>query len=251
MILRLIDETYRVAWSDFCYLRNNFATIMLTVLIMPLLYFVTFAFGLGNYVDEIDGVSYVAFVIPGIVSLSTVTSCFSSTANKIMVQRRFYSSFDEILLCPISPSAVVLGKTTVGFIKGMICSIALMLLGVFMTGDMHITVLLVLLMALSCMVFSLLGVLAGFIVKGLPTMNLFNSLVILPMTFLSGTLFSISAYPPLAQTIVNVLPLTHTTSCIRAAALGWDIPYLSLIVLVAYGILFFILAYYLLVKGKV
>lgn len=250
-MIGLLDEAYRVAWSDLCYLKSNFITIMITVLIMPLLYFVTFAFGIGNYVEEVDGVSYVAFVIPGIISLSTVTSSFSSTANKILVQRRYYCSFDEILLCPISPAAVVIGKTTVGFFKGMMCCLALIVLGLLITDDLHISFLLLVSIALSCFVFSLLGVLAGFIIKGLPTVNLFNSLVILPMTFLCGTLFSVSAYPPIVQSIVNILPLTHTTSCIRAAALGWDFPFESLLILLAFGCFFFAIPYYLLVKNKV
>lgn len=251
MIFRMIDESFRVAWSDICYLKRNFLTVSVTILVTPLLYFIAFGYGLGNEVNTIDGVSYIAFVIPGIVSLSTLTSSFSSTANKIMVQRRFYSSFDEIVLCPISPSSVVIGKTTVGFLKGIICSLVLIALGMLMSNDMHLNALLVVCILISCFTFSLLGVAAGFLVKDLPAMTMFTSLVIVPMTFLCGTLFSISSMPAVVKYVVSVLPLTHVTACIRAAALERTFPIGSFIVMVAFGVAFFLISYFLLKSGRV
>jgi ABC-type polysaccharide/polyol phosphate export permease len=225
--------------------------VMVTILVTPLLYFVAFSYGLGNEVGSIEGVSYVAFVIPGIVSLSTLTSSFTSTANKIMVQRRFYSSFDEIILCPIAPSSMVLGKTTVGFLKGILGSAVLIALGTLMTDDLHVNTLLVASVLSSCFTFSLLGVLAGFLVKDLPTMTLFTSLVILPMTFLCGTLFSLSSLPALVRDFIAVLPLTHATACIRSAALEQPFQTGSLIALIAFGTVFYLLSYYLLKSGRV
>lgn len=249
-MLNFFSESYRVAWADLCYFKRNFATIMVSILVMPLLYFFTFSFGIGKLVDGIDGVSYIAFVIPGIVSLSTVTSCFSATANKILVQKRFYSSFDEISLCPISTPALIFGKTTVGFVRGMLGCATLLALGWAMAPDFSITPMLIVTVAISCLVFSLMGVAAGLWAKGLPGLGMFNSVIILPMTFLCGTLFSVSAYPEIAQLIIYALPLTHTTACARAAALGWEFPWVSLLILIGYGVLFFIIAYLLLIKRK-
>ncbi len=250
MIFRIIEESYRVAWSDLCYLKSNILSVMVTILMMPLLYFATFAFGIGQIADDINGVSYVAFVIPGIVALTTVTSSFSSTANKIMVQRIYYNSFEELLLCPISPSAIVLGKTTVGFCKGVLGSLAILIPGLLMATDLLITPMLIVTILLSCLTFSLLGVLAGFVVKGLPTMNMFNNLVMLPMTFLCGTLFSIESYPPVLQTVIEILPLTHVTACVRSAALGWEFPIISFVVVILFCIAFYVGAYVLLIKGR-
>lgn len=69
MILRILDESVRVAWSDFCYLRRNLIPIVITALITPFLYLITFVYGLGNNVDLMEGASYIAFVILGIVAL--------------------------------------------------------------------------------------------------------------------------------------------------------------------------------------
>lgn len=224
---------------------------MVTILVTPLLYFIAFSYGLGSEVGSIEGVSYVAFVIPGIVSLSTLTSSFTSTANKIMIQRRFYASFDEIILCPISPSSVVLGKTAVGFLKSILCSSVVVALGTLMTDDLHVNLLLVVCVLVSSLTFSLLGVLAGFVVKDLPTMTMFSSLVIVPMTFLCGTLFSVSSMPVVIKEIISALPLTHATACIRSAALEQPFQMGSLIILAAFGVTFYVVSYCLLRSGRV
>ena len=250
-MINTIDGAIRVAMADLYYLKRNILTVLITVLVLPLLYFISFAYGLGSTVDETEGVTYIAFVIPGIISLSTLSSCFSTTANKIMLQRRFYSSFDEIILCPVSSISVVLGKSILGIIRGLLCSTVLIVLGLLMTDDFLITPMLLVTILLSCLTYCLLGVVAGFLVKGVPTFNLFNSLVILPMTFLCGTVFSVSAMPSFLQVIIAFLPLSHTTNCIRSAALGWEFPWISLVLIIIYGLLFLIVSKYLLDKGRV
>ena len=245
--MSLITDIYRVALSDLYYLKRNLPILMLTSLVTPVLYLVAFGYGLGNGLT-MEGVSYMAFMIPGVVALTTVTSSFTTVANKLMVQKRFYESFDEMLLCPISKTSLILGKSILGVIKSMMCGLLMLLLGFFLADDMQITPMLIICMLISCTVFSMLGVAAGMIVPDLPRMNLFNSFVILPMTFLCGTMFSLDALPDVAKNIISALPLTQTSNCLRAAALGWDFPWLSLVLLIGYGVLFYVLAMFSLRK---
>ncbi len=247
--MSLIGDAVRVAMSDLFYLKRNIWVLLATSLVTPLLYLVAFGYGLGQGVI-MDGVPYLAFMIPGVVALTTLTSSFTSIANKIMIQRRFYESFDELRLCPISCASIILGKTVLGVVKGMLCGLLLLLLGHFLCAELQITAGLLLLMLLSCLVYALLGVTAGLLVRGLPTMNLFTSFVILPMTFLCGTMFSLDALPSAAQDIIWALPLTHTTECIRASALGWSFPWLSLLVLIVYAVVFYTISWYVLKNGK-
>ena len=245
--MSLITDIYRVALSDLYYLKRNLPILMLTSIVTPVLYLVAFGYGLGNGLT-MEGVSYMAFMIPGVVALTTVTSSFTTVANKLMVQKRFYESFDEMLLCPISKTSMIIGKSILGVIKSMMCGSLMLLLGFFLADDLRITPLLIICMLISCMVFSMLGVAAGMIVPDLPRMNLFNSFVILPMTFLCGTMFSLDALPDVAKNIISALPLTQTSNCLRAAALGWDFPWLSLVLLIGYGVLFYVLAMFSLRK---
>lgn len=247
--MSLFGDILRVSMSDLYYLKRNLPILTATSLVTPILYLVAFGYGLGRDIT-MEGVSYMAFMIPGVVALTTVTSSFTTVANKLMVQKRFYESFDEMLLCPISKTSMILGKSILGVIKSSMCGVLMLALGYFLTDDMSITPALILCMLLSCLVFSLLGVAAGMIVPDLPRMNLFNSFVILPMTFLCGTMFSLDALPDAAGNAIRLLPLTHTSECLRAAALGWEFPWVSLAVLIGYGVLFYLLCLFALRKSN-
>lgn len=240
-----------MARPDLYYFRRNFISIMVTILVIPLLYYISFCYGIGSNIDEIVGVSYVAFVIPGVIAISTLTSCFSSVANKIMVQRVYYSSFDEIILCPISPSAVILGKAFIGFCKSLLGCAVLIFIGLMMTDDLQVNLLLILCIVVSCLTYSLLGVVVGFLSNNLSTIIMFTTLIVVPMTFLCGTMFSVSSLPQVLQYVIAVMPLTYSVNCIRASALGWPFPLTSLIIVIVFGIAFFAICYYLMKKGKV
>ena len=238
--MSLAGDTLRVAMSDLYYLKRNLPILLATSMVTPLMNLLAFGYGLGKDIT-MEGVTYMAFMIPGVVSLTTVTSSFTTVANKLMVQKRFYESFDEMMLCPISKTSMILGKSILGILKSLLCALLMLLLGALLTDDLFITPVLILCVLLSCTVFSLLGVAAGMLVPDLPRMNLFNSFVILPMTFLCGTMFSLDNLPDIAKTLIELLPLTHTSNCVRAAALGWDFPWLSLAILIGYGVFFFLL----------
>ena len=76
--MSLIDETFRVALSDLYYFKRNFILLTVTSLVTPLLYMFAFGFGVGSSVDEMEGVAYIAFIIPGVVAINTMTSSFST-----------------------------------------------------------------------------------------------------------------------------------------------------------------------------
>ncbi|WP_400203523.1 ABC transporter permease [Candidatus Methanomassiliicoccus intestinalis] len=93
--------------------------------------------------------------------------------------------------------------------------------------------------------------LATLIAKSHQNLATFNSLVILPMSFLCGTFFSASSVPTIFQYALYLFPLTHSGLCIRASALGWAFPWASLLVLIAFGIAFYAIDVYLLKTRKV
>ena len=214
--MSVLGETCRVALADFYYFRRNCLLLLVTSMVTPLLYMLAFGYGLGQGVI-MEGVDYIAFMIPGVISLTTLTSTFDTVSHKIMVQKRFYESFDEMLLCPVSKTSIIFGKALLGVVKGMMCGTILVAMGMMFTSDLHITVQLFLLMLASCFVFSILGVAAGVIVQDLAHMSL--------------------------------LPLSQTSACIRAVALDWAFPWTSLALLAVYGAIFYLLAHFALSRN--
>ena len=245
--MSLLSDIRCTCLSDMYYLKRNLWLLLATSLITPLLYLVAFGWGLGSGVTMQYGgrdYSYIAYMIPGVVALTTLTAGFSTISNKLMVQRRFYESFDEMMLCPVSKASIVLGKSILGVLKSIMCGGIMLILGFLLAGDLQITPMLIVTFVVASMAFSMLGVAAGMLMPDLPHMNAFNSFVILPMTFLCGTMFPVDKIPSVAGWIVHILPLTPASECIRAAALGAEFPWLSFVILVVWLVVFFALAMY-------
>ncbi len=237
-MLDALGDVYSVLWMDLQNLRHHWRSVVATSLVQPVLYLVAFGYGLGRGVS-FEGVSYLAFVIPGIIALTAFSTSVSGAAAKLHVDRFFHKSFDELLMSPVSLYSIVIGKALIGVIRGLISSIAILLFGFALSPTLIVSPVFVLVLFVSCFVFALFGVLAAFVVPSHQGMSTFNSLVILPMTFLCGTFFSLGALPEVAKAVLYVLPLTHSSQCLRAAALGQAFPWLSFVALLGFGVAFF------------
>jgi ABC-2 type transport system permease protein len=234
-----LTDVYSVLWGSLRDLRHRWRSLVATSLIQPLLYLVAFGYGLGHGVS-FDGVNYLDFVIPGIVALTTFSASFNGVASKLQVDRFFYKSFDELLMTPVSLYSIVIGKALVGVVRGLISSIAILAVGLVLSPSLMVTPLFMFTLFVSCFVFGLFGVLAAFVVRSHQGMSTFNGLVILPMTFLCGTFFSLSQMPNAAKAVLYILPLTHSSQTLRAAALGQPFPWFSLLALLLFGVAFFV-----------
>ncbi len=253
-----LRQVYYVAWGDLRGMRHNWVNIILMSIMSPILYLIAFGFGLRTGETSI-GVSYVSFVIPGIVALSSMNSSFSSTATRMNVQRLYYRSFDEMMMCPWSLHAIVLGKCVLGLTRGLIGCFLLYGLGLALgyfgvcEQELVLTPMFVFCTVLSCIVFAFLGMAAALMVKSHQSMSTFNSLIILPMTFLCGTFFSVGDLPAVFEALLYCFPLTYSSEIIRAAALPdfLDFPELCLIGLLVWGVAFYVLDWWLLKTRKV
>ncbi len=239
----ILSETFRVAYGDLCYMKRNAIQVMVSSLVGPLLYLIAFGYGMRAGDSE-----YIAYVIPGIVAISSMNSGFSSSSQKIVIQRIFHSSFDELILCPMHTTSIIFGKCVMGIIRGLVGGTIILCLGMLLTDGLYITPWLLLMMFLSSVTFSLLGVAAGLLANSTPTLMMFNSILILPMSFMCGTLFDVDALPDFVSYIVWALPLSHTTNLLRAAANtpGFDWigdQWLSIIVMVAYMVAFYVICH--------
>lgn len=249
-MLNFLKEVYYVSWADLRFIKHNFPNILVTSLVSPILYLITFGYGLGRGMSSGD-VSYISFIIPGIVALSSLSSSFSSTSTRINVQRLYYKSFDEMMMCPLRPTAIILGKSMMGVLRGLLSCSIIFVMGLILSPEIMLTPLFICCLLISCFSFSFLGVMAALLAKSHQTLATFNSLVILPMTFLCGTFFSVSSVPVLFQSILYLFPLTHASMCVRASSLGWAFPWESLVILIAFGIAFYIIDVYLVKTRKV
>lgn len=245
----ILDETYRVAWGDLVYIRENILEVLVTTLVGPLLYLLAFGFGIGGSVSS-DPDAYMAFIVPGIVALTTLSATFSTVSMKILIQRLFYMSFDELLLCPVHISSIILGKCLSGVIRALMSCTLLIIIGHLISPEVSLNPWALVLVFFAALMFSMLGLLAGMLTNKTQKLNMFSSLVIIPMTFLCGTLFNVDSLPSVASWVVYALPLTHVSELMRGIMLDTGIPLDSVLVLAVYLVGFFAFSWWLIKTNR-
>ena len=220
----IFADTLTVFWGEWLDLRVRLLQIAATGLISPLIYIVGFGLGLGSTLDTAmkpsAGENYLQFILPGMVALSSMTISFGGTTFSICGERLYSKTFEEMLLVPVHPLALHLGKMLAGVLRGMMTSGSVILVAILFTGKVwsFINPLFLLLLVLNCAVFSALGVIVGLNVKSLESVGLFNNFLIVPMSFLGATFFDPATLPAVLKVIVYLLPLTYTSTGLRAAA---------------------------------
>jgi len=222
---------------------------MALTLVAPILYLLAFGYGLGRGAS-IEGFSYLQFVIPGILALTAMTTAFNTSGLKLHVDRLFFKCFDETLMSPVSAFSIITGKALIGVVRGLLSSAALLLACLVFSPLPAVSLLFPLSLVVTCFAFSFLGVIVALLAKTHQDMTLFMSLVVLPMAFLSGTFFSLSQVPEALSVILSISPLTHACLCLRASALGQPFPWGSLLVLIGFGVAFFVLCFAALKKSN-
>lgn len=247
--MSILDEAYRVAWGDLVYMKGNMVEVLLSSLVGPLLYLLAFGFGVGGSMD--DPQAYVMYIVPGIVALTTLSATFSTVSMKILVQRMFYMSFDEMLLCPLHISSIILGKTVQGMLRALISCTILLIVGWLLSPQVVISPWIFVVIIFAGLMFSLLGMLAGMLAKKTQSLSLFSSVVVIPMTFLCGTLFDSNTLPTAAAYVIYALPLTHVSNLMRGIMLpDYSVGMDSIVIMTAYIVVLYLVCYYMIKNNK-
>lgn len=218
------SDTIAVFWGDWLKLRVRIKQVAATGLVSPLIYILAFGLGLGSALDQAitppAGDSYLEFILPGMVALSSMTISFGGTTFSICGDRLYNKTFEELLLLPVHPLALHLGKMMAGILRGLLTAGSVLIIAILFTGKIFsfLNPLFFLLLILNCAVFAGLGVIVGLRVKSLESVGIFNNFLIVPMSFLGATFFDPETLPTAFKTVVYLIPLTYTTTGLRAAA---------------------------------
>lgn len=240
--MRHLLDLWPVIWDEWVFFRRNFLKITASALIAPLLYMVAFGIGIGGSTG-FKGITYMKFLVPGIVALTTMNGSYKAISVKMITNRVYDKTFEQYLIAPISVFSFCLGKAVAGALRGMYTGMLVLTMAYVLGVRMNVNWIFYGLMFLNGLTFGTLGLLGALLAKSHADMNRFGTFVMLPMTFLCGTFFRTEHLPAGLRQLIQLLPLTHMTGMLRAIATYQGFYLTSVIVLVIYWLLFLLMAY--------
>src|SRR5262244_3004508 len=214
MNLRAVGAIYQFEMSR---TRRTLLQSIVSPVISTLLYFVVFGAAIGSRITEIGGVSYGAFIVPGLIMMMLLTQSVANASFGIYFPK-FTGTIYELLSAPVSALEIVLGYVGAAATKSIILGL-IILATAGMLVPLQITHPLWMLgfLILTALTFSLLGFIIGIWADGFEKLQIIPLLVITPLTFLGGSFYSISVLPPVWQTVTLFNPVVYLISGFRWA----------------------------------
>ena len=212
MNLRAVYTIYRFEMRR---TRRTLFQSIISPVISTSLYFVVFGAAIGSRITEIDGVSYGAFIVPGLIMLSLLTQSISNASFGIYFPK-FVGTIYEILSAPVSYLEIVVGYVGAAASKSIILGIIILLTaGLFVPLEIAHPLWMLSFLILTAVTFSLFGFIIGIWADGFEKLQIVPLLIITPLTFLGGSFYSISILPPLWQTVSLFNPVVYLVSGFR------------------------------------
>ena len=231
--------------------RRTLMQSMLSPVLSTSLYFIVFGSVIGSYVENIDGISYGSYIVPGLLMLTLLTQSISNTSFGIFFPK-FNGTIYEILAAPISTLEVVLAFVGAGATKTLIVGVIIFFTSTFFVEvSVKYPFLMIFLLVLVSFTFALFGFLIGLMSSNFEQMSIIPTLVITPMVFLGGSLYSLDMLPPFWQTITYFNPVVYLINGLRFAFYGvsdFNI-WISIVSMVAFLIICITFVSVLLKKG--
>ncbi|WNG39434.1 ABC transporter permease [Archangium minus] len=202
---------------------RTFRTLMQSIaspVLSTSLYFVVFGSAIGSRMGQIDGVSYGAFIIPGLLMLSLLNESISNASFGIYMPR-WSGTIYEVLSAPVSYVEVVIGYVGAAATKSvMLGTLILATARVFVPYEIQHPLWMVLFLLLTAVTFSMFGFIIGVWADGFEKLQVIPLLVVTPLTFLGGAFYSINMLPPLWQKITLFNPVVYLVSGFRWSFYG-------------------------------
>jgi lipooligosaccharide transport system permease protein len=219
-----LDITGR-AWNvwrrDRDVFMKTYKTNFIPPFLEPVLYFLALGFGLGAFIEAIDGVSYARYIAPGLISISIMYSAFFECSYGSFVRMYYQKTFDAITATPLNIDETIAGEVMWGATKSMINgSIVTLIIVLFGFADLKFVLLMIPLAFFGGMMFASLAMLFTSLTPNIDSFNFPFFLLITPMFLFSGTFFPLTILPEGGQVLAQFLPLTHVVTLARGITFG-------------------------------
>ncbi|MHC5228059.1 ABC transporter permease [Enterococcus sp. LJL99] len=235
---------------------NRYMRIWIQTLVPPVittsLYFVIFGNLIGGRIGEMDGFSYMEFIVPGLIMMSVITSSYSNVASSFFSQK-FQKNIEELLIAPVPTHVIICGFVIGGLGRSILVGALVTIISLFFV-PLHVYswVIVIVTLLMTATLFSLAGLLNGIFAQSFDDVSIVPTFVLQPLTYLGGVFYAISMLPPFWQAVSKINPIVYMISGFRYGFLGTiDVPIaFSMTILILFIVVLYSVCWYLIDRGR-
>ncbi|MGL4734668.1 MAG: ABC transporter permease [Enterovibrio sp.] len=234
---------------------TRFSRIWIQTLVPPVitmtLYFIIFGNLIGSRIGDIDGFSYMAYIVPGLIMMSVITNSYANVSSSFYISK-LQRSIEELLVAPIPTYVFIAGYVGGGVARGLSVGLLVTLLSLFFVpfNIAHVGIVIATVI-LTSTIFSLGGLINAVCARSFDDINIVPTFVLTPLTYLGGVFYSLSQLSPFWQGVSKFNPIVYMINAFRYGFLGTsDVSiYSAFLVLISLLIALYMIAWYLITKG--
>jgi ABC-2 type transport system permease protein len=250
---------YKLYWTAFCSLLtkeiNRFTRIWVQTLVPPAitmtLYFIIFGSLIGSRIGEMNGFSYMEYIVPGLIMMSVITNSYSNVASSFF-SSKFQRNIEELLVAPVPNYIIILGFVMGGVVRGLLVGTIVTFVSLFFV-DLQVDHwgIIIATVFMTSVVFSLGGLINAVYARTFDDISIIPTFVLTPLTYLGGVFYSINLLPEFWQGVSKLNPIVYMVNAFRYGFLGVsDVGIVtSFSVLTVFVVALYAVAYYLITKG--
>ncbi len=233
----------------------RFSRIWLQTIIPPAitmgLYFIIFGQLVGSQLSDIDGYTYMDYIVPGLIIMSIISNSYSNVVSSFY-GTKFHHHIEELLVSPIANLTIIAGYVSGGVARGLIVGIIVTLVSLFFTQiSIHSYIITLLVALLTAILFSLAGLINAIFANSFDDISIVPTFILTPLTYLGGVFYSIEMLPEFWQNVSLVNPVLYVVNAFRMGMLGVSDASLSvaILIIISFIILLTSICLWLLRKG--
>ena len=234
---------------------SRFTRIWVQTLVPPAitmsLYFVIFGNLIGSRIGQMHGVSYMEFIVPGLIMMSVITNSYANVASSFY-SAKFQRNIEEILVAPVPNYLIIWGFVAGGVARGICVGAIVTAVSLFFVPlQVHDPLAVAVTLVLTATLFSLGGLINAVFAKSFDDVSIIPTFVLTPLTYLGGVFYSIQLLPPFWQMLSHGNPIIYMVNAFRYGFLGLsDVPMsLALGIIIGFIVVLYGVAHYLVTKG--
>jgi ABC-2 type transport system permease protein len=242
----------RTIWIKECtrFLRIWVQTLLPPAITMSL-YFVIFGNLIGSRIGQMGGVSYMEFIVPGLIMMSVITNSYSNVSSSFF-SAKFQRNIEELLVAPVPNWIIIAGFVGGGVARAMLIGVIVTCVSMFFVDvQIHNLLIIIVTLVLTATLFATAGLINAIFAKSFDDISIIPTFVLTPLTYLGGVFYSLTLLPDFWQWVSKINPIVYMVNGFRYGFLGFsDVNYLiSLSLLVVFNFVLLTLAYQLINRG--